>query len=92
MSALQPLSEEEQKQGPYDIRSWGSDSEIREQRISALHELIQEGSVSMVVSAITEPPRRWTVYKSSAYAVAINDIVGKGLFVTGKNCKWARVG
>jgi|LauGreDrversion2_3_1035106.scaffolds.fasta_scaffold09087_2 hypothetical protein len=60
MSALQPLSEEEQKQGPYDIRSWGSDSATREKRIAVLHELLQEGSVRMVASAVTEPPMNVT--------------------------------
>jgi hypothetical protein len=39
----------------------------------------------MFVSAITEPPRRWTVYMLSVYAVAINNSMGKGLL------DWAEV-
>ena len=85
MSALQPLNDEEIKQGPYDIRSWDRASETREQRITALNELIQKGSVSMVVSAITEPPGKWVVYMLNEYATAVNDAVRKGLF------DWAKV-
>ena len=85
MSVLQPLSEEETEQRPYDIRSWDRASETREQRIKALNELIQEGSVSMVVSAITEPPGKWVVYMLKEYATAVNDAVRKGLF------DWAEV-
>jgi hypothetical protein len=80
MSALQPLNDEEIGQGPYDIRNWHRASETREQRITALNELIQEGSVSMVVSAITEPPGKWVVYMLKEYAIAVNDAVRKGLF------------
>jgi len=85
MSVLQPLSEEEIEQRPYDIRSWDRASKTREQRIKALNELIQEGSVSMVVSAITEPPGKWVVYMLKEYATAVNDAVRKGLF------DWAEV-
>jgi hypothetical protein len=85
MSALQPLNDEEIEQGPYDIRSWDRASETREQRITALNELIQEGSVSMVVLAITEPPGKWVVYMLKEYATAVNDAVRKGLF------DWAKV-
>ena len=85
MSALQPLNDEEIEQGPYDIRSWDRASETREQRITTLNELIQEGSVSMVVSAITEPPGKRVVYMLNEYATAVNDAVRKGLF------DWAKV-
>jgi hypothetical protein len=80
MSVLQPLSEEEMKQRPYDIRSWDRASETREQRIKALNELIQEGSVSVVVSAITAPPGKWVVYMLKEYATAVNEAVRKSLF------------
>jgi hypothetical protein len=48
---LQPLSEDQQRECPFDIRAWNVADGPPEQRLQALQALIQNNKVSMVVSA-----------------------------------------
>jgi hypothetical protein len=79
LSELQQLSEEQQRQCPFDIRAWNVADGPLEQRLQALQALIHNNKVSMVVSANNEQ-QDWTVYMASQYAKAINMCVDEKLF------------
>jgi hypothetical protein len=79
VSDLQPLTEDQQKECPFDIRAWNVAAGFPEQRLQALQTLIQNNKVSMVVSANNEQ-QEWTVYMAIAYAKAINSCVDEKLF------------
>ena len=79
VSDLQPLTEDQQKECPFDIRAWNVAAGFPEQRLQALQTLIQNNKVSMVVSANNEQ-QDWTVYMAIAYAKAINSCVDEKLF------------
>lgn len=79
LGELQQLSEDERQGRPFDIRVWNLEEGISERRIQALHTLIQNNTVSLVVSA-NVGQQDWTVYMARAYAIAINDCAERTLF------------
>jgi hypothetical protein len=79
LSDLQPLSEDQQKECPFDIRAWKVADGLPGQRLQAMQALIRNNQVSMVVSANKEQ-RDWTVYMANTYAQAINRCVDEEFF------------